>query len=156
MIWSFGSLGESKWYMIEASVLFKLLPTSILDLYKVFDPLLCCLRGMWAHPYTIPPAKLAPDLELLGCLWSGNDAITSCVRLIYTSDHIVHPYYIFIKCLSYNYAVSRAYGCTLIPFHRPSRPQLWNFLVACGVEMMTLRHVWGWFPPQTTLYIHIR
>ena len=55
------------------------------------------------------------------------------------------------------YAVSRAYGCILTPFHWPSWPQIWNFWVACWVKrMMPLCHVWGWYPPQTTLYIHIR
>ena len=32
--------------MIEAAILFKLLQTSILDIYKVFGPLVCCLKGI--------------------------------------------------------------------------------------------------------------
>jgi hypothetical protein len=27
----------------------------------VFEPLICCLKGIWVHPHTIPLAKLAPD-----------------------------------------------------------------------------------------------
>ncbi len=47
------------------------LHTSILDIYKVvFEPLVCCLKGIWVHPYTVTPAKLAPDLGILGRLWS--------------------------------------------------------------------------------------
>jgi len=29
-------------------------------------------------------------------------------------------------------------------------------LVTCGVKMMSLRHGWGWQPPQTAFHIHIR
>jgi hypothetical protein len=32
--------------MVEAAILFKLLPTSILDIQKVFEPLLYCLKGI--------------------------------------------------------------------------------------------------------------
>ena len=28
--------------MVEAAILFKLLPTSILDIYNVFEPVVCC------------------------------------------------------------------------------------------------------------------
>ncbi len=56
--------------------------------YKnMFEVLFCCLKGLWVHPYTILlVAKLAPDFELLGHLWSGNDAITLWLRLISTLD----------------------------------------------------------------------
>ena len=49
--------------MVEAVILFKLLPISILDIYKVFASLVCYLKGIWVHPYTIPPAKLATDTD---------------------------------------------------------------------------------------------
>ena len=39
--------------------------------------------------------------------------LKSCSRLIFTSDHFIHPYSIHTKCLSHWYAVSRAYCCTL-------------------------------------------
>jgi hypothetical protein len=58
----------------------------------VFEPLTCCLKGIWEHPYTDTQAKLAKDFGLLGHLWSGNDAITSWLRLISTSDCFPHPY----------------------------------------------------------------
>ncbi len=61
-----------------------------------------------------------------------------------------------MKCLSHWYAVSRAYGCTLIPLHRPSCPQIWGFRFTWGVEMMPQHHGWGWYSFQTTSYIHIR
>ena len=48
--------------MFEADIHLRLLHTSILDIYKVFEPLVCCLKGIWLHPYTITLAKLPPDL----------------------------------------------------------------------------------------------
>jgi hypothetical protein len=77
--------------MVEADIHLRQVPTSSLDLYIVFEQLLCCLRGIWLHPYTIIPAKLAPDLGSKGHLWSENDATSSCLRLISTSDHFIHP-----------------------------------------------------------------
>jgi hypothetical protein len=98
-----GPLMEWKWchYVIfEAAILLKLLPTSKLDIYKVIEPLECFVKGLWVHPYTIPPAKLAPDWGILGRLWSGNDAITSWLRLTLYSNCFPHPYKTYTKCLS--------------------------------------------------------
>jgi len=38
--------------MVEAAILFKLLPTTILDIDKVFEPLVCCFKGIWVHLFT--------------------------------------------------------------------------------------------------------
>ncbi len=46
--------------IVEADFHLSLLQTSILDIYKVFAPLVCCLKGVWVHPYTVTPTKLAP------------------------------------------------------------------------------------------------
>ena len=131
---------KRKWchnIMDEADVPLKLLHTSILDIYKVIESLVCCLKGIWVHPSTITPARLAPDLGTSqGHLWSDNDVITSRLRLISTSDPFMHPYYAYTKCLSYWYVVSRACWCTLIPLHRPSWPQIWGFRFTWGVKMM--------------------
>ena len=78
--------------MIEADINFSMLQTSIADICKVFDPLICCLKGIWVHPYTITMARLAQDLGTQGHLWSGNDAIMSWLRLMSTSDHFIHPW----------------------------------------------------------------
>ena len=77
--------------MVEANIPLRPLHTSILGIYKVFEPLVCCLKGIWVHPYTITPAKLALDLGIQVHLKSGNDAITSCSALISTKDHFMHP-----------------------------------------------------------------
>jgi hypothetical protein len=78
--------------MVEADIHFRPLHTYILDIYKVFMTLVCCLKGIGLHPYTVTLAKLPPDLGIWVHLRSGNDAITSWFRLIFTSDHFIHPY----------------------------------------------------------------
>ncbi len=79
-------------FMFEADIYLRLLHTSILDIYKVFEPLVCCLKGTWVQPYSITPAKLPPDLGIPVHLRNGNDATTSWLRLISTSHHFIHPY----------------------------------------------------------------
>jgi hypothetical protein len=67
-----GTLEERKhhhYIMFEDDMHFRPLHTYILDIYKVFEPLVCCLKRVWVHPCTVTPAKLAPDLGILGCLW---------------------------------------------------------------------------------------
>jgi hypothetical protein len=83
-----GSLEEWKFchnVMLEADIHFGHLPTSKLDIYKVFKPLVCCLKGIWLHPYTVTLAKLPPDLGIQVHLRSENDAMTSWLKLISTS-----------------------------------------------------------------------
>ena len=93
--WDSGSLEEWKWcpnIIVEAYIHLRPLHASILDIYKVFEPLVCCLKGIWLHPYTITLAKFLPDLGIQVHLRSGHDAITSCLKLISTSDCFMHPY----------------------------------------------------------------
>ncbi len=78
--------------MVEADIHLRLLHISMLDIYKVFETLVCWLKGIWLHPYTITLAKLATDLGIQVHLRSGNDATTSWLRLTSTSDHFIHPY----------------------------------------------------------------
>ena len=92
-----GSLEEWKWclnVMVEADIHLRPLHTSMVDICKVFEPLVCCPKGIWVHPYTVTPAKSAPYLWSRVHLRSENDAITSCLRLISTStsDHFIHSY----------------------------------------------------------------
>jgi hypothetical protein len=65
--------------------------------------------------------------------------------------HIRH-----IKWLSLCHAVFlRVYVCTRNPFYWPSWPQMWEFWVPYGVELMSLHHVWG-CSIQTASHVHIR
>ncbi len=90
-----GPLVEWNWcynVMFEADIHLRSLQTSILDTHKIIDPLGCCLKEIWMHPYTVTLAMMAPsDLVSQGHLWSDNDAISSCLRLIPTSDHFIYP-----------------------------------------------------------------
>ena len=76
--------------MVEADFNLSPLHIFIIDIYKVFEPLVCCLNGIWVPLHTIPPAKLAPDVGSSVFLRSEYDDITSCLRLISTSDHFLH------------------------------------------------------------------
>ncbi len=54
--------------MVEADIHLRPLHIYIFGIYKVFEPLVCCLKGMLVHPYTVTLAKLALDLGNLGSL----------------------------------------------------------------------------------------
>ena len=112
-----GSLEEWEWchnVMIEADIHLRPLHTFILDICKVFEPLLCCLKGICMHTYTYTQTKLAPDLGIQGHWWSENEWHNIMVE---ADIHFrwLHPLDIYTKYLSHWYAVSRAYGSTLIP-----------------------------------------
>jgi hypothetical protein len=49
-------------------------------------------QGHMVAPLYRYTGQVGPDLGSQGHLWSGNDAITSWLRLIYTSDCFIHPY----------------------------------------------------------------
>ncbi len=48
--------------MFEADYHLKLLPTSILDIYKVFEHIDMLPIGIQYHPYTVMPTLLTLDL----------------------------------------------------------------------------------------------
>ncbi len=71
--WGSGSLVELKWchyIMFEAESHLKLLPTSILDIYKVFEHIDMLSIGIWRQPYTDTPTLLGSDFGVIGHLWS--------------------------------------------------------------------------------------
>ncbi len=70
--------------MVEADIHYRPLHTSILDIYKVFESIVCYLKGIWFHLYSVTLARLVPDLGTQGHLWSENDAIMSWLRVIST------------------------------------------------------------------------
>jgi hypothetical protein len=63
--------------MAEADSHLKLLPASILDMYKVFEHIDMLSMGIEYQPYTVIPTLLGSDFEVLGHLWSQNDVIMS-------------------------------------------------------------------------------
>jgi hypothetical protein len=52
--------------MVEADVHLKLLPTSILDIYKVFEHIDVLSIGIQYQPYTVIPTLLGSDFGALG------------------------------------------------------------------------------------------
>jgi hypothetical protein len=61
--------------MVDADSHLKLLPTSILDIYKVFEHIDMLSIGIQYQPYTVIPTRLGSDFGALGHLWSQNDVI---------------------------------------------------------------------------------
>jgi hypothetical protein len=78
--------------MVEADGHLKLLPTFILDVYKVFEHIDMLSIGIWWQPYTVIHTLLGSDFGVLGHLWSQNDAIISRLRLTATSNCFRHTY----------------------------------------------------------------
>ncbi len=76
--------------MVEADSHLKLLPTSILDIPKVFDHIDMLSIGI-QQPYTVIHPTLLRFLGVLGHLWSQNDVVSSWLRLKATSNCFLHP-----------------------------------------------------------------
>jgi hypothetical protein len=76
----------------EAVIYLRLFCTSLIAIYKLFESLVCFLNGIWLHPYTIAAAKLPPEWGSQSHLRSENEATTSCLRLISTSDHFINQW----------------------------------------------------------------
>ena len=86
-----------------------------------------------------------------------------CLRLVFiwtTSNihmrRIQKVFEPFVWCLK---GILWMHPYTHVKVHWPSCPQIWEFRVPCGVEMMSVcHHGWGWWYhlPQTTSNIHIR
>ncbi len=77
--------------MVYADSHLKLLPTSIIDLYKVIEHIDMLSMGIQYQPYTIP-TLLGSDFGVLGHLWSQNDEIMSWLRPTAISNCFTHPY----------------------------------------------------------------
>jgi hypothetical protein len=78
--------------MVEADSHLKLLPTSILDMYKVFEHIDILSIGIWLQPYTVLPTLLGADFWVLGHLRSQNNVIMSWLSLLAPSNCFPHPY----------------------------------------------------------------
>ena len=62
--------------MVEADPHLKLLPSSILDIYKVFEHIDMLPMGIELQPYIVIPALLSSYFGVLGLVWIQNDVIT--------------------------------------------------------------------------------
>jgi hypothetical protein len=70
--------------MVEADSHLKLLPTSILDIYTVFEHIDMLFIGIQQSSYTVLPTVIGSNSGVLGHLWSQNDVIMSWLRLTAT------------------------------------------------------------------------
>ena len=79
--------------MVEANSHLKLLPSSILHIYNVFEHINMLSIGIHQQPFTVIPTLLGTDFEVLGhLLRRQNDVITSWLRLTAPSNCFPHPY----------------------------------------------------------------
>jgi hypothetical protein len=78
--------------MVENDSYLKLLPTSILDTYKVIESIDMLSMGIQYQLYTFIPTLLDSNFGVLGHLWSQNEVIMSWLRLTVTSNCFPHPY----------------------------------------------------------------
>ena len=76
--------------MFEAVRHLKLLPTFVLDIYKVYEHIDMLSIGIQQQPCTVIPTQLGSDFGVLGHLWSQNDVIMSYLRLAATSNCFAH------------------------------------------------------------------
>jgi hypothetical protein len=79
--------------MVEADSHLKLLPTSILDIYKVSEYIDMLFMGIQQQPYIVLPTVIGSDFGVVGHLWSWSqhDVIVSCLRLRANSNCFPHP-----------------------------------------------------------------
>ena len=86
--------------MVEADSHLKLIPTSILHIYKVFEHLDMLSIGIQQQPNTVLRTLIGSDFGVRVYLWSQHDVITSWLMLRFTLNCFPHPYYTYTKCLS--------------------------------------------------------
>ena len=90
--------------MVEAGSNLKLLPASILDIYKVFEHNAMLSINIQQQPSLtlthFTHCLIGSDFGVRGHLWSQNDVIMSWMRLTATSNCFPHVYLTYRKCLS--------------------------------------------------------
>ncbi len=86
--------------MVEAANPHWLHPTSILDVYKVFEHLEMLWMGIWVHTYAVLHVKVGMNFRENG-EWPGlYDVAVSWLTLQTPKDCIPHPYSMYTKCFS--------------------------------------------------------
>ena len=97
--------------MVEAANPQRLHPTSILDVYKVFEQLEMLWMGIWVHPYTVTPVRVGVNFRKIG------DVVVSWSRLQTPKDCTPQPWHIYAKCFSSLRFCGWAYGYVLMPYY---------------------------------------
>jgi hypothetical protein len=78
--------------MVEAYSHLKLLPTSIMNIHKMFEHIDMLTMDIQYPPYTVIATLLGSDFGVLDHLRSQNDVVLSCLRLPATKNCFPHPY----------------------------------------------------------------
>ena len=86
--------------MVEAANPQRLHPTSILDVYKVFEQLEMLRMGIWVHPYAVLHVQVGVNFRKIGEWPSLYDVAVSCLRLLTLIDCIPHPYWMYKSVLA--------------------------------------------------------
>ena len=63
--------------MIDVTNPHRMHPTSILDVYQVFEKLHMLWMGIWVHPYSITPVQASITIWTIGVRQSPNDIVVS-------------------------------------------------------------------------------
>ncbi len=96
-------VGESKWCcgdMVESTNSFRLHPTSIPYVYKVFQHLDMLWMDIWVHPYSGIPVQVGVIFWEVGVWVRANGVVVSWLRLQTASEGIPYPYHMYAKCFS--------------------------------------------------------
>jgi hypothetical protein len=75
--------------MVEADSHLKLLPASILEIYKKLGRISMLSMGIREQPQIVIPTLLGSNFGVLGHLLSQNDVITSRLRLTATANSLL-------------------------------------------------------------------
>ena len=75
--------------MFEADIHLRLAHTSMLNIYKVFEPLVSCLKGIWGAPLYRYSGQASPRFGDLGSLeeWKG------CCNVMFEADIQLRPFH---------------------------------------------------------------
>jgi hypothetical protein len=148
----------------EATTVFRLDPTSILDAYKVFWHLDMLFIGILGHPCSDTPLQVGLDFGILWVdCWPGVsrcDVIMSKLRLQQSSDcWIPHTYWMYTKCFGTLICYLQANWATLAVV-RLCRLGLdfgilWVDCVYLWAHVMSWCQSWGYNSLQTESHIHI-
>jgi hypothetical protein len=149
----------SHYTIIETVEPFKLHPTSMSYIYKVFEHLKQLWMFIWQHIHTVTTTEVSPDLgEFTEILDGGIDPTTLLLRLKNLSKCIPHPCLTYIRCLNTLNSCGWAYGSTFIPLPPQSFPQIWESSLKSydvNVETIQLRYRRSCRTFQTAFHIYV-
>jgi len=153
----------SLYTIIEAVEPFKLHPTSMSYIYKVFEHLKQLLMGIWQHTHTVTTTDISPDLgEFAEIL---DDIISEWKWSHYTIIEAVEPFKLHPTSMSYIYKVfEHLKQLWMFRWHHihtvtttevsPDLGEFTEILDEVSVEIIPLHYHWGCRTFQTASHIY--